>query len=120
MNINKRDKKTLYKKLRRLLAGLFIDIELVQFINARKLYKLMWRVIKLNDKYDYSKKEVKELAKVIANFNFENVELKDAKLIADFVEFVLTLNIIEKVEYSNICESTYVNRFYSDFPLTLE
>ncbi len=121
MNIKRRDKKTLYKKLRRLLAGLFIDIELVQYLSVRKLYKLMWRVIKIHDEYDYSKKEVKELAKVIVNFDFdENVNFKDATVIADFVAFVLTLNIIEKVEYAECNESTYVNRFYADFPLTLE
>ncbi|TCG11032.1 hypothetical protein [Mycoplasma todarodis] len=120
MNVRKKDEKTLYKKLKRLLAGLFIDIELVQYLSARKLYKLMWRVIKLHDKYDYSKKEVKELAKVIVNSDFENVDFKDATVIADFVAFAIAINIIEKIEYTECHESTYVNRFYSDFPLTLE
>ncbi len=121
MNIRKSDKKTLYKKLRRLLASLFIDIELVQYLSVRKLYRLMWRVIKLHEEYDYSKKEVKELAKVIINFDFkENVNFKDATVIADFVAFVLTFKIFQKVEYIECNESTYINRFYAKFPLTLE
>ncbi len=120
MNVRKKDKKTLYKKLKRLLTSLFIDIELVHYLSARKLYKLMWRVIKLHDEYDYSKKEVKELAKVIVNFDFENIDYKDATVIADFVAFVITINIIEKIGYTECQESTYTNRFYSDFPLTLE
>ncbi|CAM9148648.1 hypothetical protein MYMA111404_04010 [Mycoplasma marinum] len=120
MLINTKDKKILYKKLRRLLAGIFIDIELVKFLSSRKLYKLMWKMMKNNEKFCFSKQEVKILAKTITEFNFDNFKYSQATLIADFVAFIIIDKTEEKNEYAEDKMKEYVIRFYAQHPLTLE
>ncbi|CAM9148808.1 hypothetical protein MYMA111404_04020 [Mycoplasma marinum] len=121
MKLNKSNSRILYKKLRYLLKSLFIDIELIKFLSHKQLYKFLYRTTKFDERFNFSKKELKILVDQIIDFNFEDRKAKETSLIQEFVSYIIKIikTKVQKLKLKPI-EKPFVSFFIDEHPMTLE
>jgi hypothetical protein len=117
--ITNKDQNILTKKIKYLLNSFFITPELIATLSWKKIYKLLKLSTKYNNQFNWTKKDLKLIAKELKEFNFEK-KSKNLNILATLIEY--KVKIIFRFTLKLIFTKKIISffNFINFYPITLE